>query len=62
MKNRIYRPPVPLKKILRAVLLILLALLAAAAALFFLFRSWTVYDAEGAHIVFPRIFEQRGPG
>jgi hypothetical protein len=53
VKNRVYRSSLPLKKILSVLLLVLLLLLAAAAALFFLFRSWTVYDAEGAHIIFP---------
>ncbi|MBP5167503.1 MAG: hypothetical protein ILP09_09625 [Oscillospiraceae bacterium] len=53
MKNKTYRSSLPLKKILSVLLLILLGLLAAAVVLFFLLRSWTVYDAEGAHIIFP---------
>ena len=56
MKNRTYRSSLPLKKVVCVLLLVLLGLLAAAAVLFFLFRSWTVYDAEGAHIVFPKLF------
>jgi hypothetical protein len=53
MRPRIYPKKRRAGKVLRRLLAALAILLIAAAVLFFLLRSWTEYDGEGAHIRFP---------
>lgn len=53
MKNRFYRSSGHLKKLGRILGIILLTAVILSAVLFFLLRSWTVYDEDGAHIIFP---------
>lgn len=53
MRRRVYGRGPDLRGLLRALVIALAALVLLAAVAFFLLKSWTVYDAEGAHIVFP---------
>lgn len=53
MKERVYRSRRWLKALPAVLCGILAALLLLAAVGFFLLRSWTEYDAAGAHISFP---------
>lgn len=53
MKPRVYRKKPGFGLILSGILRILIILAIAAVVLFFLLRSWTVYDDQGAHIQFP---------
>lgn len=53
MKPRIYPKKAGFSAVLAGVLRVLVILAILALALFFLLRSWTVYDDSGAHIRFP---------
>lgn len=53
MKPSVYRKKPGFGLILSGILRILIILAIAAVVLFFLLRSWTVYDDQGAHIQFP---------
>ena len=53
MKPRIYRKRPGFGAVLAAVLRTALVLAILGIVLFFLLRSWTVYDEAGAHVRFP---------
>ena len=53
MKPRVYRKKPGFGAVAAGVLRTVVVLLILAVVLFFLLRSWTVYDDEGAHIRFP---------
>jgi hypothetical protein len=52
-KNQTYEKGKALKTAAKAFLWLLLALAFLFVVIFFLFKSWTVYDSDGAHILFP---------
>ncbi len=49
----VYKKGGTLKLALRVLFWTVLGLLILCVFLFFLLKSWTVYDSDGAHIVFP---------
>ena len=53
MAAKIYKSRKLFKLAIRVLLWLIALLLAILIAVFFIFKSWTVYDEEGAHIVFP---------
>ena len=53
MKPRIYQKKPGFGAVLAAILRTALVLVILGIVLFFLLRSWTVYDDQGAHIRFP---------
>ena len=53
MKPRVYRKKPGFGAVLSGILRILIILAILAVVLFFLLRSWTVYDEAGAHVRFP---------
>lgn len=53
MKPRVYRKKRSFAGVLDGILRVLVVLAILGLVAFFLFRSWTVYDDTGAHIVFP---------
>ncbi len=53
MKPKIYKKKPRFGAVLSVVLRTALALVLLGIVLFFLLRSWTVYDDQGAHIRFP---------
>lgn len=53
MAAKVYKNKRALKVLIRVLLWFLAILLALLIAVFFIFKSWTVYDEEGAHIIFP---------
>jgi hypothetical protein len=52
-KNKIYRRGKVLKTVSRIILWAVFGLLILCVTVFFVFKSWTVYDSDGAHIIFP---------
>ena len=53
MKPKVYRKKTTPGAVLAGVLRTVVILLLVGVVLFFLLRSWTVYDDQGAHIRFP---------
>lgn len=53
MAAKVYKSKRALKLIKRTLLWFFTILLVLLIAVFFIFKSWTVYDEEGAHIIFP---------
>ena len=53
MKPRVYKKKRGFAQVLDGILRVIAVLLLLGIVVFFLFRSWTVYDDTGAHIVFP---------
>jgi len=53
MKPRVYQKKRSFAQVLDGILRVVVVLLLLGLVVFFLFRSWTVYDDTGAHIVFP---------
>lgn len=52
-KNNIYEKGKFIKTASKAFLWLVLTLILLCIIIFFLFKSWTVYDSDGAHIIFP---------
>ncbi len=52
-RNKTYRKGKAFPAVIRAVLWLSFMALFLFICVFFLFKSWTVYDSNGAHIVFP---------
>ena len=53
MKPRIYKKKPGFGAVLAGILRTVIVLAILGVVLFFLLRSWTVYDDQGAHIRFP---------
>ena len=53
MRPRVYKKKRSFAQVLDGILRVIVVLALLGVVVFFLFRSWTVYDDEGAHIVFP---------
>ena len=53
MKPRVYKKKPGFGAVLSAILRTVIVLAILAVVLFFLLRSWTVYDEAGAHVRFP---------
>ena len=53
MKPKVYKKKPGFGAVVAAILRTVIVLAILAVVLFFLLRSWTVYDEQGAHIQFP---------
>ena len=53
MKSRVYKKKPGFGAVVAAILRTAVVLIIMGIVLFFLLRSWTVYDEAGAHVRFP---------
>ena len=53
MKSRVYKKKPGFGAVVAVILRTIVVLIILGIVLFFLLRSWTVYDEAGAHVRFP---------